>query len=84
MNPVLASSVAPVSTAHPSDPIHWHNWNLPITEPVPVPCRARIDEEIVAIDSCRGVGPYVVHLTEPLRAPHAMGSPVVVLLDEAG
>ncbi|MEY9846612.1 hypothetical protein [Streptacidiphilus sp. MAP5-3] len=79
MDPVLASAVAPVSTAHPTDPIHWRNSNLPLTAPVPVPCRARIDDEIVAIDSCRGNGPYVVHLTAPLQSPHAEGALVTVL-----
>ena len=84
MNPVLASAVAPVSTAHPTDPIHWRNHHVPITAPVPVPCRARIDDEVVSIDSCRGNGPYVVHLTEPLKQAHPVGSPLEVLEDISG
>ncbi|MBF9069567.1 hypothetical protein [Streptacidiphilus fuscans] len=79
MDPVLVSAVAPVSTAHPTDPIHWRSSNLPLTAPVPVPCRLRIDDEVVAIDSCRGNGPYVVHLTAPLQRAHAQGAPVTVL-----
>lgn len=83
MLPSLAAAIAPVTNIAPTDPLHWHNWHITLTEPVAVPCRARIGfepyDEAVVIDRCEGSGPYVCHLVEPLQRVHMAGTPVTVL-----